>query len=134
MELGDAKEAQVGGVKQCNSKREPGTHDEILDAICNGQRHSGSNRICDLCHDPVQMQEDDGSKGQWQTTNSKDRQVPVKPAKEHTRGDSGRPCRTESDVEYSNSIPFGRLWWEVVNGKAWREIHVETLVFDRWIV
>lgn len=75
-----------------NSKREPSAHDVVLHRVRNDDWHSASNGIHNLCHQPIQMEEDDRAKSQRKTSNSKHGEVAVVPTKGHTGQHEGRPC------------------------------------------
>ena len=81
----DVEEAQIAGVEKSDAEWEPGAHYEVLNFICNDNRHGCAYWVDNLSHAPVQMEKDDSSKCQWETSNFQDGQMAVIPAETHSR-------------------------------------------------
>jgi hypothetical protein len=62
LQLGHTKKAQIGSMEKSNSKRKPDAHDEVLDIVCDQDRHRCANWVDDLREDPVHMEKNYAAK------------------------------------------------------------------------
>lgn len=82
-------------MEQGNAEWQPDTHDPEL----NTARHEGAIDVTGLNSKPVQMQQDDGAEGQWETTDANDGHVALPVEEDHAPNEDGRPCYRKADVE-----------------------------------
>ena len=87
-------------MEESDTEGQPDTHDPEFDA----RRHQGSVDVPQLHSNPVHVEEDDGTKGKRQATDTQHRHASVEVEEEHASDEDQRPEDGEADEEGAESI------------------------------